>query len=69
MSVSNVPSLFTKINKGAEGGHEFARLCKKLLFSYYHGHFSFLDLADDSTGDFKKCDARLRQYEYGKSDV
>lgn len=67
MSIANVPTLLTKIRTGAEGGHEFARLCKKLLASYYHGHLSFLDLADDSIGDFKKSDARLRLLEYGKS--
>lgn len=67
MSIDNVPSLFTKIHKGAEGGHEFARLCKKLLASSFHGRCSFLELADDSMGDFKKCDARLRLFEYGTS--
>lgn len=67
MSISNVPSLLLKIRKGAEGGHEFARLCKTLLASCYHGRLSVLELADDSMGDFKKCDARLRLIEYEKS--
>ena len=37
MPIPNVSSLYKRINGGAEGGHEFARLLKVLLGAHFAG--------------------------------
>lgn len=56
MSFANVATLYQKIGKGAEGGHEFARFIRTLLIAdYEHKGKAFIS-ESDASGDYKNVD-------------
>lgn len=59
MPIPNVATLYQKIGKGSEGGHEFARFVKMLLgadFSLQNRNFIS---ESDASGDYKSLDAYI----------
>jgi hypothetical protein len=57
MSIPNASSLYQRINKGAEGGLEFARIINQLLISESSiGEIRFTSYSD-AAGDYKGVDA------------
>jgi hypothetical protein len=57
MSFPNVPTLYQKIGKGAEGGHEFARFIRLLLIADHKSKGKKFISESDASGDYKKVDA------------
>ena len=57
MPIPNVSSLYQRIHKGAEGGHEFARFVKMLLKADYESRGLKFISESDASGDYKKVDA------------
>lgn len=57
MPIPNISTLYQRIKKGAEGGHEFARFMKLLLGTDYSNRGIHFISESDATGDFKKLDA------------
>jgi hypothetical protein len=49
--MTNLPPLTSKINKGAEGGHEFERLMNQLLLCYADRHGFEYEPAGSAGGD------------------
>lgn len=59
MPIANVSSLYQRIAKGSEGGHEFARFVKLLLRAHYEKFGKKFVSESDASGDFKKVDAYI----------
>lgn len=59
MSIPNIPSLYQRIAKGSEGGHEFARIMKLLLTAHYESLGERLVAISDASGDYRKLDAYI----------
>lgn len=56
MPIPNVSTLYQKINKGSEGGGEFARFMKLLLIAEYDSMGKTFISESDASGDYKKVD-------------
>ncbi|WP_375577728.1 hypothetical protein ABWH96_11780 [Marivirga tractuosa] len=56
MPIPNVSSLYQRIHRGAEGGHEFARFIKMLLKADYESRGLNFISESDASGDYKKVD-------------
>jgi len=56
MVIRNIAPLTKKIARGAEGGLEFARICRLLMTAEFVGWRKFLWVPDDASGDFKGAD-------------
>lgn len=61
MSISNISNLYQKIGKGAEGGHEFARLLNQLMIAEANERGYEAIISSDSSGDYKGVDCILKQ--------
>ena len=59
MPIPNVSTLYQRIHKGAEGGHEFARFIKLLLSNDYGNQGLKFISESDASGDYKKLDAYI----------
>lgn len=59
MPFPNIPTLYQKIGKGAEGGHEFARFIKQLLIADHKNKGEKFISGSDASGDYKKVDAHV----------
>ncbi len=57
MPIPNVATLYQKIRKGSEGGHEFSRLVSALLSAEYGSKGERLQLFSDASGDYNGLDA------------
>jgi hypothetical protein len=57
MSIPNVSSLYQRINKGSEGGSEFARLMNYLLTAEAKEEGWKIEPYSDASGDFRGLDA------------
>lgn len=56
MSIPNVSTLYQRINKGSEGGQEFARFIKLLLLADYGSQGIQFVSESDASGDFNGVD-------------
>lgn len=56
MPIPNVSSLYQRIAKGSEGGHEFARFIKLLLLADYRDMGMNFISESDASGDYRKVD-------------
>jgi hypothetical protein len=63
MTLANSATLYQKIGKGAEGGHEFARFIKLLLIAHYKELKETFIAESDASGDYKKVDAYAPGYD------
>jgi len=63
MSIPNVATLYQKIAKGSEGGHEFARFVRMLLIAEFNSQKKDFISESDASGDYKKLDAYLHVHE------
>ena len=61
MSISNIPTLYQKIGKGAEGGHEFARLLNQLMIAEARERGYEAIISSDSSGGYNGVDCILKQ--------
>jgi len=59
MPIPNVSTLYQKIHKGSEGGHEFSRFIKLLLNANYSRQNIRFISESDASGDYKKVDAYI----------
>jgi|GEM_PF-2677662 len=59
MPIPNVSTLYQKIAKGSEGGHEFARFIKLLLNAECSAQNKRLIAESDASGDHRKLDAYI----------
>lgn len=59
MPVPNVSTLYQRINKGSEGGNEFARFIRLLLSADYHSQGKYFVSESDASGDYKHLDAYI----------
>ncbi|MGB3181241.1 MAG: hypothetical protein WBB45_07610 [Cyclobacteriaceae bacterium] len=59
LSIPNVSSLYQRIHKGAEGGHEFARFMRMLLMADYEAKGLHFISESDASGDYKSVDGYL----------
>lgn len=59
MPIPNISTLYQRIAKGSEGGHEFARFIKLLLQAHYSSQGINLISGSDASGDYKKLDAYI----------
>jgi hypothetical protein len=59
MPIPNVASLYQKIGRGAEGGHEFARFVSLLLSRYFNRQGRGFIAESDASGDMNKLDAYI----------
>lgn len=59
MPIPNVSSLYHRIYRGAEGGHEFARFIKMLLKADYESQGVNFISESDASGDYKKVDGYI----------
>ncbi|XOV69327.1 MAG: hypothetical protein ACFHU9_09090 [Fluviicola sp.] len=57
MSLQNAPTLYQKIKKGSEGGHEFARILIQLLTADSLAKGYKFITTSDASGDYKGVDA------------
>lgn len=57
MAIPNVSTLYHRINKGSEGGNEFARFVRLLLISEFKSKGQKFISESDASGDYKKVDA------------
>ena len=57
MSIPNVSTLYQRINKGSEGGNEFARLMNYLLTAEAKEEGWKIEPYSDASGDYKGLDA------------
>ena len=57
MSIPNISSLYQRINKGSEGGNEFARLMNYLLIAEAKEEGAKTEPYSDASGDYKGLDA------------
>jgi len=57
MSIPNISSLYQRINKGSEGGNEFARLMNYLLIAEAKEEGAKTKPYSDASGDYKGLDA------------
>jgi len=62
MTLPNVPSLTQIIGAGAEGGHEFARICHHLLLHTANINKWHYDMCSDRAGDYKHLDGWSRNW-------
>lgn len=60
MPIQNVSTLYQRIQKGAEGGHEFARFIRSLLYAEFSSLKTHFVSESDASGDHKKLDAYLQ---------
>lgn len=57
MPIPNLSTLFQRINKGSEGGSEFARIMNYLLTAEYRElNYQFI-VSSDASGDFMHVDS------------
>ncbi|UPT69024.1 MAG: hypothetical protein M0D57_10565 [Sphingobacteriales bacterium JAD_PAG50586_3] len=61
MAIPNIPSLYQKIARGAEGGLEFARIINQLLVIEGKQTDCEVIITDDAAGDFKGVDCIIRK--------
>jgi hypothetical protein len=61
MPIPNIATLYQQICKGAEGGHEFARIMNLLLTAEGKEIGSLVKIISDSIGDYKGVDCILEQ--------
>lgn len=59
MPIPNISTLYQRISKGSEGGHEFARFMKLLLGADYTVQGINFISESDASGDYKKVDAYI----------
>uniref|UniRef100_UPI0040476995 hypothetical protein n=1 Tax=Roseivirga sp. TaxID=1964215 RepID=UPI0040476995 len=59
MPIPNLSSLYQRIHRGAEGGHEFARFIKMLLKADYESRGLNFISESDASGDFKNVDGYI----------
>lgn len=67
MSISNVASLYQKLDKGAEGGHEFSRIIKQLLIADGKERNYETLISSDSSGDYKGVDVIIKKHWRGNN--
>jgi hypothetical protein len=57
MPIPNVSTLYQRLAKGSEAGHEFARFMNLLLLSEYESQKSNYIITSDASGDYKGVDS------------
>lgn len=62
MPISNVSTLYQRINKGSEGGNEFSRVMNLVLTADYKERNKELCAFSDAQGDYKGVDSYVQNY-------